>query len=143
MDAVEIIVPIFGMLIPITLFISLFSFLAYASKGDNQRREEEARARYDFLKKMAEGGNFDVQKFIEYEQAEQLMRRQRRAENLTLAAFILGGFGVALGAFLYVVDPLFNGGLSTIGLLPLLLGAALYGAAILSRRTSPEGPGGA
>jgi hypothetical protein len=134
MNAVEVIVPIFGMLVPITLFISLFSFLAYASRAENQRREEEARARYDFLKKMAEGGNFDVQRFIEYEQAEQAMRRQRKAENMTLAAFILGGVGAALGAFLYVVDPVFNGGLGTIGLLPLLLGAALYGAAVLFRR---------
>jgi hypothetical protein len=138
MSPVEIIVPIFGMLVPITLFIAVFSYLAYASKAENQRREEEARARYDFLKKMAEGGNFDVQKFIEYEQAEQLMRRRRRAESLTLAAFILAGFGVAVGAFLYVVDPVFNGGLSTIGLLPLLLGAALYGAAALLQRGSKE-----
>jgi hypothetical protein len=124
--AEEIIVPVFGMLIPIIGFISLFSYMAFAKRADARRREEEARLRYEFLKKMADGAGFDLQKYIEFEQAEQRFRRERRIENLNLSGLILGGIGLAVAAFFYVIDPVWGGGMAVFGAFPFLVGLALF-----------------
>ena len=132
--AEEVLVPIFGILVPIVGCIALFSYLAVANRADNNRRESEARARYEFLKKMAEGGGFDAQKLIEYEQTEQRFRRLRRAENLSLGGMILLGIGIAVGGFLYVIDPVWSGGMATIGLFPGAVGGALLAGALMLKR---------
>ncbi len=131
----EVVVPVFGMLIPIVFFICIFAFLAFARRADSRRKEREAHEKYEFLKKMAEGASFDVQKYIEFEQAEQLLRRNRRIEGLNLTGLVLAGIGVALIPFFYfVTDPK----LATIGLLPLAVGAALFVGARWMSRSSEQ-----
>jgi len=127
----HVIVPVFGMLIPIVLFICVFAFLAFAKRADSRRKEMEAHEKYEFLRKMAEGASFDVQKYIEFEQAEQLLRRKRRIESLNLSGIVLVAVGLAAVPFFYfVTDP----ELATLGLLPLAVGVALFlGARWMSR----------
>jgi hypothetical protein len=121
-------------MIPIVLFISLFTFLAIASITDNRRKQDEARAKYEFLKKMAEGGNFDVQKYMEFEQVERRAWRERRMENLRLGGLILMGLGVALVAFFYAVANE-NRGVATLGIIPAAVGGALFLSAWLMARS--------
>jgi hypothetical protein len=131
----EVVVPVFGMLIPIVMFICIFAFLAFAKRADSRRKEMEAHEKYEFLRKMAEGASFDVQKYIEFEQAEQLLRRKRRIEGLNLTGLVLAGVGLALIPFFYfVTDPK----LATIGLLPLGVGVALFVGARWMSRSSEQ-----
>lgn len=133
----DVLIPIAGILMVMVAFISMFSYLAFAKRADNRRREEEARGRYEFLKKLAEGGGFDVQKYIEFEHAEQYFRRQRRIEGLTLTGLILAGVGIACMPFFYFVT---QPKLATLGLLPALLGASLFvGARWMAGKTGPPG----
>ena len=130
-----IIVPVFGMLIPIVMFICVFSYLAYANRANNRRKEEEARARYEFLRRLAEGGGFDVQKFLEFERAEEVVRRRRAAEKMMLNGMVLTAVGVAAVPFFYFVTEPY---LATIGVFPLLIGVTLFlGAQWMARRSSP------
>jgi hypothetical protein len=119
------------MLVPIVLFICVFAFLAFAKRADSRRKETEAHEKYEFLRKMAEGGSFDVQKYIEFERAEQLLRRKRRIESLNLAGIVLVAVGLAAVPFFYfVTDP----ELATLGLMPFAVGVALFvGARWMSR----------
>ena len=125
---------IFAILIPIVMFISLFTFLAISSVADNRRKQDEARAKYEFLKKMAEGGNFDVEKYMEFEQVERRAWRERRIENLRLGGLILVGLGVALVAFFYAVAD-HDRRVATLGLIPAAVGAALFLAAWMMSRS--------
>lgn len=137
MELEAVLVPIFSMLIPIVFSIALFAYLAFAKRADSRRREEEARARYEFLKKMSEGGGFDVQKFIEYEQAEQRIRRRQRIEKLALSGLILVAVGAACIPFFYFVT---QPKLATLGLAPALVGVSLLlGAKWMSRGESEPG----
>jgi uncharacterized membrane protein len=131
----DLIVPIFGMLVPIVLFICVFAFLAFAKRADSRRKEMEAHEKYEFLRKMAEGGSFDVQKYIEFERAEQLLRRKRRIESLNLAGIVLVAVGLAAVPFFYfVTDP----ELATLGLMPLAVGVALFVGARWMSRSSDQ-----
>ena len=128
-----------AVMIPIVLFISLFTFLAISSITDNRRKQDEARAKYEFLKKMAEGGNFDVEKYMEFEQVERRFWRERRIENLRLGGLILVGLGVALVAFFYSVATE-DRGIASLGLIPVLVGAALFaGSWLMSRSGGASG----
>lgn len=139
MELVEVLVPLFGILIPIVFTIALFAYLAFAKRADSRRREEEARARYDFLKRASESGGFDVQKYIDFEQAEQRMQRQRRLESLSLKGMILAAVGVAaIPFFWFITEPK----LATIGLFPAIVGAALLlGAKWMARAERSAGGG--
>jgi hypothetical protein len=133
---------VFAILIPIVLFVSLFTFLAIASLADNRRKQEEARGKYDFLRKLAEGGNFDVQKYMEYEQVDRRAWRERRIENLRLGGLILVGIGLSVAAFFYAVVEE-NRGVASLGFIPAAVGAALFlGSWLMSRRGDAAAPKG-
>ncbi len=137
MDDVAIVGTIFGTMIPVVLFIGLFTFLAIAARSASRQKIAVAQARYEFLKKMSESSSFDTEKFIEFEKAELATKRARRISNLRLSGFIFLGLGGALTLFLFSVgvaeeeSPLMLG---AIGLIPLALGGALMLASKLEAR---------
>jgi hypothetical protein len=123
-----------AVLIPIVGSVALFTFLAIGRIADNRRMQEEARAKYDFLKKMAEGGSFDVQKYMEFEQIESAARRERKIENLKIGGLILVGVGIALSVFLATVGDHDNGNAAAVGVIPGMIGLAMFaGAWMMSR----------
>ncbi|MEE9230529.1 MAG: hypothetical protein V3U86_07465 [Acidobacteriota bacterium] len=141
MDDVAVVGVIFGTLVPVVLFIGLFTFLAIAARSSSRQKIAESQGRYEFLKKMSESASFDTQKFIEFEKAELATKRARRISNLRLWGFIFLGLGGALALFLFAVgvaadeSPLMLG---AIGLIPLALGGALMLASKLEARELTE-----
>ena len=117
---------VIAVMIPIVGSIALFTFLAIAKIADSRRHQEEARSKYEFLRKLSEGGAFDVQKYIEYERADMMMRRERRMESLKIAGLVLVGLGVALTIFFWNVDTDERGVVVGIGAIPGFIGLSLF-----------------
>ena len=126
---------VFAVMIPIVGSVALFTFLAIGRVADNRRMQEEARAKYEFLKKMAEGGSFDVQKYMEFEQIEAAARRGRKIENLKIGGLILVAIGLALSVFLYMIDT-DGGNVAAVGVMPGMIGLAMFAGAWMMSRGS-------
>ena len=125
---------VLAVMIPIVGSVALFTFLAIGRIADNRRMQEEARAKYEFLKKMAEGGSFDVQKYMEFEQIEAAARRERKIENLKIGGLILLGIGIALSVFLAMIGDHEDGNVAAVGVIPGMIGLAMFaGAWMMSR----------
>jgi uncharacterized membrane protein YqjE len=135
---------VLAVMIPIVGSVALFTFLAIGRVADNRRMQEEARAKYEFLRKMAEGGSFDVQKYMEFEQVEAAARRERKIENLKIGGLILLGIGIALSVFLALIGDREDGGnVAAVGVIPAMIGLALFAGAWMmarSRRGIPGAP---
>ncbi|MEE9219418.1 MAG: hypothetical protein V3U98_10175 [Acidobacteriota bacterium] len=131
-------VAVIGTLIPIVMFIGLFTFLIVAARASSRRKAQEAQARYDFLTKMTQGGSFDADKLIEFEREELKLKRRRRIENLNVWGLVLIAAGLGCTIFFYFVGMMeadVGGGLATLGLPPLFVGGALMLAALMMKRS--------
>ncbi len=122
---------VFAVMIPIVGSVALFTFLAIGRVADNRRMQEEARAKYEFLKKMAEGGSFDVQKYMEFEQIETAARRGRKIENLKTGGLILIAIGIGVSLFLYTIGSEDNSNVAAVGVIPGMIGLAMFAGAWL------------
>ena len=59
MDDVAVVGVIFGTLVPVVLFIGLFTFLAIAARSSSRQKIAESQGRYEFLKKISESASFE------------------------------------------------------------------------------------
>jgi hypothetical protein len=125
---------VLAMMIPIVGAVALFTFLAIASRAEERRKTEEARVKYEFLKKLAEGAGFDLDRYARFQEIEAEAQTRRRVESLTLAGWILVAVGISLTIFLYTVGGRDLGGPFALGLLPGGVGAALLLSAFHRRR---------
>lgn len=125
---------VFAVMIPIVGAIALFSFLAVASQAEARRKTEEARAKYEFLKKMTESQGFDVQKYMQYQEAELAIKQRQSVEKRLLSGLILVAVGLGVGIFLYVMVG--HVGVWTVGIIPLAIGAALIVSALMKGRAA-------
>jgi Cu/Ag efflux pump CusA len=124
---------VFAVMIPIVGAIALFSFLAVASQAEEKRKAEEAKAKYEFLKKMTESQGFDVQKYMQYQEAELALQQKQSVEKRMLSGLILVAVGLGISIFLYFVAG--HSGVWTVGIIPLAIGAALIISAVMKGRT--------
>ena len=140
---------ILAMMVPIVGAVSLFTFLAIASRAEERRKTEEARSKYEFLKRLAEGSGFDLDKYARFQEIEAQAQARRRTDNLMLAGWILLAIGVSLSIFLYSVgsDHGDHGGrgAAAVGIIPAGVGVALLLSAFhrrrdLAGRTHPPKP---
>ena len=102
---------------------ALFGFLAVASWADARRREREAFYQTEILKKLAEsagpGGSSALELFREQERAA----GRRRREAMRLAGLIVFASGIGIWVFLMNVAREEN--VYFVGVIPMLVGAAL------------------
>jgi uncharacterized membrane protein HdeD (DUF308 family) len=126
---------VLAMMIPIVGAVALFTFLAIASRAEARRKTEEARAKYEFLKKLAEGPGFDLDRYARFQEIEAEAQTRRRVDNLLLAGWILVAAGVSLMMFLFTVG---GGAPIAVGIIPAGVGAALLVSAFHRRRGLPE-----
>ncbi len=88
------------------------------------------------------GGTFDLQKYMEFEHIETATRRERKIENLKVGGLILLGIGIALGIFLALISDHADGGnVAAVGVIPAMIGLAMFGGAWMMARGRRESPG--
>jgi hypothetical protein len=119
-----------NMAIPFFLFLSvastaLFSFVAVAVWSQERRREREAYYRSETLKKIADAQGAGGGSAIEYLREEEKNAARRRQEGQKLGGLITAAVGISLMVFIRAVDRSDPDPAYLVGLIPLLVGAAL------------------
>jgi ferric-dicitrate binding protein FerR (iron transport regulator) len=114
--------------LPFFLFLSvgavaLFSFIAVASWADARRREREAFYKSETLKKLAETQGTGATSALEILREEERIAARRKIEGMKLGGLVLIATG--LGLIVLLVMLVRNEPVYAVGLIPLLIGAAL------------------
>jgi hypothetical protein len=110
-------------LVPIVGSIAVFSFLAVASWSDARRKEREAYYTSETLKKIAESSGEGAKTAMELLRAQQKNVMIRRLEGMKLGGLITAGVGIGVMLLLHGLEheePVY-----LVGMIPLLIGAAL------------------
>jgi hypothetical protein len=110
-------------LVPIILFICVFSFVSVAAWSDARRREREAFYKSETIKKIAETPGEAAISALEYLREQEKIATQRRHEGLALGGLVSAATGIGLLIFLYALIP--NKAICLVGLIPLFVGLAL------------------
>ena len=115
---------------PLFLFLSvastaLFSFVAVAVWSQERRREREAYYRSETLKKIAEAQGAGGASAIEFLREEEKNALRRRQEGQKLGGLITAAVGIGLMVFIRADDRSDPNPAYLVGLIPLLVGAAL------------------
>ena len=114
---------VFGTLIP----IAGIAWLAVVVWLGTRQKEKEDFHRSEVLKKIAETPGDAAQKVLEMMRQQEDEAKVRRREGIKLGGLITLAVGIGLMIFLFMIErkqPVW-----TVGLIPLLVGAALFGYA--------------
>jgi hypothetical protein len=120
--------------LPLFLFLSagavaLFSFIAVASWSDARRREREAFYKSETLKKIAETQGTGATSALEILREEEKIAARRKIEGIKLGGLVTTAAGIGLIVLLVML--VHNEPVYAVGLIPLLVGAALLAYAYL------------
>ena len=109
-----------GVLVPIAgiAFVTIAVWLA------EQRKTQESLHRTELLRKIAESPGDASQKVLEMIHQHEREAQIRRREGLKLGGLITLAAGIGLAIFLLMIVPIKP--VWTVGLIPLLIGAALF-----------------
>lgn len=118
-------------LFPVFLFLSigalaLFSFLAVASWSGTRLAERKEYYKSETLKKVAENQGPGAAAALEYLREEERTAARRRREGQKLGGMIMAAVGIGLMVFLATVSDKQDKGAFLVGLIPLLIGVALF-----------------
>ena len=123
------------MIITVVAIIMVFTVAAVSVWSEASRRDREAQYRHETYQKMIEHRGESTEAVMAFirdeEQRHRRDLRERRSGGLTLSGFVTCAFGVALGLFIYFMEPQTPDPWYLIGLVPLAIGAALLYAARL------------
>ena len=118
-----------GFTLPLALFLSvgaigMWSFIAVAAWSDNRRREREAYYRSETLKRIAE---IPAEHGLALLREDERNAMRRRRENLKVGGLAWAAAGTGVLVFLRSIAF----GVYLVGLIPLLVGAAVLAYAYL------------
>jgi hypothetical protein len=103
--------------------VALFSFIAVASWADARRKEREAYYKSETLKKIAESQGAGA--VVDLLREEHKQATIRRREGLKLGGLV--NIAVGVGLMLFLGGLISDERVYLVGLIPLLIGAALLG----------------
>jgi hypothetical protein len=109
--------------------VALFSFLAINSWSDARRKERESYYKNDMLKKLADSQGPGATSALEIMREEARLSTIRMRQGLQIGGLVTAAVGLGLMIFLRGLvreEPVF-----LCGLIPLLIGLALYGGSYL------------
>lgn len=118
-------------LFPVFLFLSigalaLFSFLAVASWSGSRLEERRNYYKSETLKKIAESQGPGAAAALEYLREEEKTAARRRREGQKLGGMIVAAVGIGIMVFLAAVSDKSDKGAFLAGLIPFLIGVALF-----------------
>jgi len=119
----NVVIPIFGMLVPIVTTVAFFTFLAIIFWLSYRKREREAFYKSETLRRITESSGEGAKAAIEVLREDDRLKRIRTREGLKLGGLINLGVGVSLMIFLWALVP--RHGVYLCGLIPGFIGVAM------------------
>lgn len=113
--------------------VALFSMISVASWSEARRKEREAYYKNDMLKKLADSQGPGVNSALELMREEARMTATRTKQGLQIGGLITAAAGLGVLIFLRFL-PATEQGVYLSGLIPLLVGIALFGSAGVVKR---------
>jgi hypothetical protein len=109
--------------------VALFSFLTVNSWSQARQKERESYYKNDMLKKLADSQGPGAASALELMREEDRLATARARWGLQIGGLVTGAVGLALMIFLAALPT--DKGVYLCGLIPLLIGIALYGGSFL------------
>jgi hypothetical protein len=111
-----------GVMVPIVLFVGLFTFLVFAVWFGTRQKEREAFYKSETLRRITESSGEGAKQAIDLLREEERLKRIKTREGVKLGGLINIGVGIALTIFLwFLVGPK----VALCGLIPGLVGVAM------------------
>ncbi len=115
-------IPIFGMFIPIVAIVSVFTFVSLAVWFGTRQKEREAFYKSETLRRITESSGEGAKAAIELLKEEDRLKRIKSREGIKIGGLVCVGVGAGLMIFLWaLVGPK----VALCGLIPGLIGVAL------------------
>jgi hypothetical protein len=121
-DKAGVLIPIFGMLIPIIAILSVFTFVTFAVWFGNRQKEREAFYKSETLRRITEASGEGAKAAIELLREDERLKRIKDREGMKVGGLVLTGVGLALVIFLGALS---GPKIALCGLIPGLIGVAL------------------
>jgi hypothetical protein len=109
--------------------VALFSFLAINSWSDARRKERESYYKNDMLKKLADSQGPGAASALELMREEARLSTIRMRQGLQIGGLVTAAVGLGVMVLLGALPT--DKGVYLCGLIPLLIGIALYGGSFL------------
>jgi hypothetical protein len=117
-----LLIPIFGILVPLVGTVAVFTFLTLTYRSNAQRKEREAFYRSENLRRITESSGEGAKAAIELLKEEERLKRIKAREGIKIGGLVNLGVGVGLTIFLWA---LVGFKVALCGLIPGLVGVAL------------------
>jgi len=115
--------------------VALFSFIAVASWSDARRKERESYYKNDMLKKLADSSGPGATAAIEFLREQDRLETLRRRQGMKIGGLVV--FGTGIGIFVFLHALITNAPIYLVGVLMMLIGAALYGSSYILTSPAP------
>jgi len=109
------------MVVPVAIFLGLFTFLTIAVWLGNRRKEREAFYKSETLRRFTEASGEGAKAAIDLLREDDRLKRIKSREGVKLGGAICTGVGLALVIFLWIKHDHTH----LIGLIPMLIGVAM------------------
>jgi hypothetical protein len=113
----------FGVLIPIVVIVTVFTFTAIVHWVNSRRKEREAFYKSETLRRITEASGEGAKAAIELMREDERIKGIKGREGLKIGGLINVGLGIGMGILLYAMvrnEPAY-----LCGLIPGLIGVAL------------------
>ena len=121
-DKVGVLIPLFGMLIPIVAIVSTFTMIVFVIWFGTRQKEREAFYKSENLRRITESSGEGAKAAIDLLREEEHLKRIKAREGMKLGGLVNLGVGVGLVIFLWaLVGPK----LALCGLIPGFIGVAM------------------
>lgn len=111
-----------GVMVPIVLFVGLFTFLVFSVWFGTRQKEREAFYKSETLRRITESSGDGAKAAIDLLREEERMKQVKSREGMKIAGVVNIGLGIGLIIFLWALVGL---KVALCGLIPGLIGVGL------------------
>jgi hypothetical protein len=118
----NVLIPIFGILLPILFIVAFFTFLSIIFWVSYRKREREAFYKSEILRRITEASGESAKAAIELLKEDDRLKRISAREGLKIGGVVCIGVGIGLVIFLWT---LIGPKVALCGLIPGFIGVAM------------------